>query len=95
MGGLLFFQICPVAGELEQGSFLVLNNPMNSGFFAVFNSVLGTLDAYEKGIYAGLEINLNTGLYLDPHKGTNWWTYFFEPIYLGEKGTAYIYMDFL
>ena len=73
----------PPAPLPAQDSFLTLNNPMNSGFFAVFNSVLGALNFYEQGRYGGLKIDLNEGIYFDPEKGSNWWGYFFEPIHLG------------
>lgn len=52
----------------------------SSGMFAVFSAVLGALNFYEKGDYAGIKIHLLDGLYLDPELGPNWWEYFFEPI---------------
>lgn len=73
------------ASQANTGPFLVLNNPSDSGMFAVFGSVLGALNFYENGSYAGLKIDLNSGRYLDPEKGPNWWEYFFEPICLGDE----------
>jgi len=71
-------------------AFLVLNNPSDSGMFSVFNSVLGALALYDQGKYAGLKVDLNSGRYLDPLKGPNWWEYFFMPISLGkEKKESY------
>lgn len=82
----------PVKPSIEEGSFLILNNPSDSGMFAVFNSVLGALKIYEQGHYAGLKIDLNSGRYLDPAYGPNWWEYFFEPIALGaEKDPVHIF----
>ena len=67
--------------------FLVLENPSDSGMFAVFGSILGAINFYEKHIneYSGLKIDLNSGRYLDIEKGPNWWEYFFEPIILGTE----------
>lgn len=61
------------------GPMLVVKNPHNSGMFAVFASVLGSLDKFEKGYYSGIRVELD-GLYLDPSVGSNWWEYYFEPI---------------
>lgn len=73
------------SGDKNKGPYLVLNNVSDSGMFAVFFSVLGALDFYEQGNYAGLKIDFNTGRYLDPSRGPNWWEYFFEPIKLGKE----------
>jgi hypothetical protein len=70
--------------EPEAGSFLILNNPVNAGFGAVFSSVLSALNLYDQGNYAGIKIDLNSGIYLDSEHGPNWWEYFFEPIDLGD-----------
>lgn len=77
----------PLEGRLDReiGPYLVLNNPSDSGMFAVFNSVLGALNCYDSGQYSGLKIDLNSGRYLDPKRGDNWWEYFFEPIRLGNQ----------
>ncbi len=69
----------------QEGAFLVLENPSDSGMFDVFNSVLGALNLYEQGLYSGLKIDLNSGRYLDLAEGTNWWEYFFEPIHFGNE----------
>lgn len=56
------------------------------GLFCVFNSVLGALDAYDKKEISGLTVDFGTeGLYYDPKVGPNWWTYYFEPIAIGEQ----------
>jgi len=68
----------------EPGSFLI-EEYANSGMFAEFASVLGALDTYEKGQFAGLWINFTSGPYLDPERGPNWWEYFFEPIHFGDS----------
>ncbi len=79
-------ELPPPAKPITQaGDFLILENPSDSGMFAVFNSVLGALNLYEHGSYAGLTVNLNSGRYLDISLGPNWWEYFFKPIYLGQE----------
>lgn len=81
-----------LAQEDVQKPFLVLNNPSDSGMFAIFTSVVGALNYYESGDFAGLEIDLNSGRYLDPELGGNWWEYFFEPIKLGGEENTYKYV---
>lgn len=68
------------ASTIDERSCVIVNVHELSGFFAVFCSVIGVLDDYDKGKYAGVKIDFNSGLYLDPDKGPNWWEYFFEPI---------------
>lgn len=70
---------------------LVLKVPVDAGMFAVFTSVLGALDHFEKGYYAGIKIDLNSGRYLDPNVGPNWWNYFFEPISFEDPSAPYYY----
>lgn len=69
----------------EQKPFIIVGSPIDCGFFAVFSSILSTLNLYDKGYYAGIKIDLNRGIYLDSEKGPNWWEYFFEPINLGDQ----------
>lgn len=58
------------------------------GMFATANQVLGQLYLLESGQLpnvSGLTIDFDKyGLYYDPSCGPNWWTYYFEPICLGE-----------
>ena len=73
----------PVALYSATGPFLVYNH--SSGMFATFASILGALDFYEQGDYEGIKVDLDSGAYLDPMLGSNWWEYFFEPINIGGK----------
>ena len=73
----------PIKLFSDEKPFIIMNNPVNSGFGAVFSAVLSALDLYDQGHYAGLQLDLNSGVYVDPQKGPNWWEYFFEPVYLG------------
>lgn len=86
---LLFFFICFSSGicfsEAEKRPFAILNNPVNSGFGAIFSSVLSALNLYDQGEYSGIEIDLNEGIFFDSNYGPNWWEYFFEPIRLGDE----------
>lgn len=85
---VLFITPCNAHADSKKrnkGVYLVLNNPSDSGMFAVFMSVLGALNYYENGDFAGLKIDLNSGRYLDSEVGSNWWEYFFKPISLGKK----------
>ena len=77
----------------SQGPFIVTGVPLESGMFALFTSVLGTLFLYEGGDYAGVKIDLNKGVYLDPQRGPNWWEYFFEPINIGNERAQKYYFN--
>jgi hypothetical protein len=55
-----------------------------SGMFSVFITVLGFLDSFERGECKGVVIDFKEqGLYYDPLKGPNWWSYYFEPVTFG------------
>lgn len=58
-----------------------LTHPLyNPGFFSVFHTVLGALDAHDRssnGLIVDFE---DQGLYYDARYGPNWWEYYFEPI---------------
>jgi hypothetical protein len=62
------------------------------GMFAAANQVLGQLYLFETGQLpniSGLSIDFDKyGLYYDQNLGTNWWSYYFEPINLGEQRDA-------
>lgn len=81
------FMCSPIklCGNEAAGAYLVLNSPVNAGFGAIFSSVLSALNMYDQGGYAGVHVDLNSGIYLDPAQGPNWWEYFFEPIDIGDK----------
>lgn len=72
----------------EEKPYLVLNNPVNAGFFAIFSSVIAALNMYEEGHFAGIHVDFNSGVYLDLERGPNWWEYFFDPIHLGDETNA-------
>ena len=66
--------------------------PDACGMFSVFNYIAGILFHYDKGEYAGLEVDFeNVGLYYDPLHGSNWWEYYCEPIRLGNKENTTIF----
>jgi len=66
------------------------------GMFGSANYILGHLNLFETGQMpdvSGITVDFGTsGLYYDPNCGSNWWTYYFEPIDFGEKeNTQVIY----
>lgn len=74
---------------IQKKTFLILDPPHHFGFFCLFTTVLGCLDFYEKGYYAGLIVDFDKhGLYYDPLMGPNWWNYYFEPILVGNYFNA-------
>lgn len=55
------------------------------GFFSVFTTVLGALDALQAGeIDGALTVKLERGLYLDRRRGPDWWLYYFAPLMAGD-----------
>ncbi|MBY0497760.1 MAG: hypothetical protein K2Y23_26425 [Cyanobacteria bacterium] len=60
--------------------------PDVSGLFSEVAAVIGALDHFDRwrGRYAGIRVNFDDGLYYDGSVGPNWWTYYFEPIDVGE-----------
>ena len=66
--------------------------PEAGGMFSVFSYIAGILFHYDKGEYAGLEVDFeNYGFYYDPLYGSNWWEYYCEPIRLGNKENTSIF----
>lgn len=60
-----------------------------AGFFSCFHVVLGLLDAYERGVYSGVEVDFGTrGFYYEKKYGNNWWSYYFFPINFGDKNAS-------
>ena len=57
------------------------------GMFAVANEILGQLSIYESKDPVEIEgflVDFGTyGLYYEPTHGPNWWSYYFEPLCLG------------
>jgi hypothetical protein len=49
-----------------------------AGMFSEFHSVLGALAYAEARGAAGVRVDFRSPLYLDPARGANWWTHFFE-----------------
>src|SRR4051812_20950421 len=65
--------------------YIIVNHPISPpGMFSILSSVLSCLDIYERGKFAGIEVDFGTrGLYYDPAYGNNWWEYYCEPIRIG------------
>ena len=74
----------------NQSTFLYVNFPLEwGGMFSAFNYVCGVLYEYEQNSYAGIQVDFEAdGFYFDARHGPNWWNYYCEPIYLGEKNGA-------
>ncbi len=60
----------------------------SSGMFATMTSILGALNYYEQGKFAGIKVDLFEGAYWEPALGANWWNYFFETINIGKNNEA-------
>jgi len=81
---IAFYFLQSMALGATQKHYLVLHEFSKTGLFANVYAVLGLLDYYEKGKdpdLAGLKVDFGKrGLYYDPDQGTNFWSYYFEPI---------------
>ncbi len=79
---LIFFHLSCVEKE-----FVVLGT-RHDGMFSMFYDVVLAMKIYEKGLYAGVEIDFGypkeNAIYLDEEHGPNWWNYYFEPIRYGD-----------
>jgi len=49
-----------------------------AGMFSEFHSVVGALAYAETNGAAAVRVDFRSALYVDPARGPNWWTYFFE-----------------
>jgi len=66
-------------------NFIVMRG-RNHGMFHVFDCVCNLIKCYEVGNCRGIEVNFDTnGAYYDQDYGKNWWSYYCEPIILGQK----------
>jgi len=66
--------------------FCILTNREDAGLFSMFSDVLALVDSYDRGLFQGIEVNFgDEGLYWVKNYGPNWWSYYCEPICLGEK----------
>ena len=84
----------PLPPPRVRGRRLVVYNRRDSfgltlaqGFFAEFHAVLGALKYAEAHGARELLVRFDSGLYLDPAHGPNWWAYFFDevmPVHPGE-----------
>lgn len=79
--------------EYKNDQYVVINNSADIGLGALVFSIFSVLDDFEQGKAAGLFVNFNSGCYLDPDFGPNWWEYFFEPIALGDDKAPPFYLD--
>lgn len=73
---------------------ITLSGRQKLGMFASANQVLGQISLFEtkqlSGV-SGIEVDFGlNGLYYDPSHGPNWWSYFFEPLHLGNNENAKI-----
>ena len=85
--------LCLSISSFAKEFYIIRMHPFSkNGMFAAANQVLGQLYLYDHkkiASQAGLEIDFDVfGLYYDPMCGSNWWTYYFEPICIGEKEGA-------
>lgn len=67
--------------------YLYICRSFSVGMFSELEFVAGILGTYEAHPeqYTGIKVDFHkTGLYYDRRHGENWWSYFFEPICLGD-----------
>ncbi len=83
--------IIPLQAAQSQKKYLIVSPGYDAGMFSHFLSVLGFLEHYEQGHYAGIKIDFNNrGLYYDEKYGLNWWEYYFAPLAIGSTEQAVV-----
>lgn len=83
---LLLACIRAYTGEFQ---ILTMEYFTHTGMFTIAQQVLGHLYLYEQGAnpsLTGFSVDFDRfGLYYDPERGPNWWSYYFEPIHVGAR----------
>ena len=71
---------------------IVLDSPSyvgGGGFFHNFNIVLGCLDLIDQHHENSLRVDFKEqGLYYEPAKGSNWWSYYFDSVYFPSQSPS-------
>lgn len=68
----------------------IVMHSREEGMFGVWMDVLAMVHCHEKGFYHGMEVNFEKGgYYYDEAHGDNWWTYYCEPIKVGDKNNVH------
>ncbi len=81
----LFFLLTASINLFGAQKTLFLPPPPIAGMFVSMNYVLGALYHYEKGLIKGVKVDFKEeGVYFDPQVGPNWWSYYFNPVEVGE-----------
>jgi len=66
-------------------NFVILGN-RPQGMFSIFDDVFDLIKRYEIGHYKGIEVDFDDqGLYYEPSRGKNWWSYYCKPVSIGKK----------
>lgn len=82
---LLFFVLLASSLHAKYPRHIIINSPEyvgGGGLFHNFNVVLGYLDLYDKHPNLSISIDMaDRGLYFEPSKGRNWWSYYFETLH--------------
>ena len=87
MNRLLLLIVLAISFSLEadEKPFIQMT-ARQSGLFSMFNSLLYFLADYENGSISGLEVDFkDKGPYYEAEFGPNWWHYYCEPIFIGNK----------
>ena len=87
MKSVVLFFICFFSFlNATEKEYIIMGCRPDAGLFSIFQDVLALLKYYEKGNYKGIEVYFGkNGLYYSPEHGDDWWSYYYEPICLGEK----------
>lgn len=80
------FSVFSLQAKERGRPFCILTDRKGAGLFSMFSDVLALVDSYDQGIFQGIEVDFGEeGLYWVNNYGPNWWSYYCEPIILGEK----------
>jgi hypothetical protein len=93
---------CRTTGKPQPNHrYVHLDQAQTAGMFAVFSYLIAVVKKFDTKEIDAARVDFGEhGPYYDPKHGPNWWTYYFEPIHLGQPDdrpfttvTGFLYND--
>lgn len=87
----LLIGFVPLEAQRQLARPYIILHGYAGGMFIAFDHVLSLVEGFDRGLFAGCEVDFkDDGFYYDPSLGPNWWQYFCEPIKLGNPNERII-----
>ena len=91
---VLLLLLLSLSGYAEEEKPICVLHSRYAGMFSIFGDVLTLCDAYERGLFSGIQVTFDGGgLFHHTEYGPNWWHYYCEPICLGNHSESFIRLD--